>query len=100
MPSLLGSVDDIALVGDEDREVADFVLDLAQQNDPEFGRFLVEMAFVGVGHGRLLLGVADNDVGDSAIVGDKASLLLGSGDDVVEIDVGLHALFVSSAAFD
>ncbi len=49
MPGLFGRVDDVALVGDEDRKGPDLVLHLAQQDEPEFRRFLVEMALVGVG---------------------------------------------------
>src|SRR5208337_655440 len=100
MPGLLGSVNDVALVGDEDGKRADLVLHFAEQDEPELGRFLVKTAFVGVGGGALLLGIADDDIGDGPIVGDEAPLLLGSRDDGVEIDVGLVALLVLAAAFD
>jgi hypothetical protein len=57
MPGLGGRVNDVSLIGDEDGQRADFVLDFAQENDPKFGLHFVKMAFVVFRRGSLRLGV-------------------------------------------
>jgi hypothetical protein len=100
MPGLLGRVDDVALVGYENRQGPDLVLHLAEQNKPKLGGLLVEMPLVGIGDRSLLLGISQDNVGHRAVVGNEAAVFIRAIHDSVEIDVRPVALIVLAAAID
>ena len=93
MPRLFRHVDDVALIGKEDRERANPVADLTFEDEPELRRLEVEVSLVVR---TRLLRLAANDVGDGAVVGNEAPRLIGAGDDGVEVDIRLVARVVLS----
>src|SRR5258708_11291709 len=75
MPRLFRHVDDVALVGEEDRQRADAVANLPLENEPELRRLEMKVPLV-VRCG--LLWLAANDVGERAIIRDEAARGVGA----------------------
>ena len=65
MPHTLGHVDNVALVGEEDRQRTDLVFDLPFQDEPEFTGDFVEVSLVL----RIVgLWIPANDIRECAVV--------------------------------
>src|SRR3954469_15242154 len=97
MPRLFRHIDDVALIGEEDRQRADTVANLPLENEPELRPLQVEVPFVA----RVrLLWLAADDIRDRAIVRDETARRLSAGDDGVEIDIRLFAPVVSAFSAD
>src|SRR2546421_5362610 len=97
MPRLFRHIDDVALVGEEDRQRADAVANLPLENEPELRRLEMKVSLVARPG---LLWLAANDVGDRAIVGNEAAGGVRAGGDRVEVDIRLVARIVRAFAAD
>src|SRR5262245_15552982 len=83
MPHPLRHIDNITLIGEEDRQGTDLIFDLAFQNEPELARHFVKVPLVL----RIVgLWIPANDIRESAIVvNERTGGILPLGDHAVEV---------------